>query len=505
MGKKPSIHILGNLKKKIINKPVKAQRVFISDAQKAGFKKEAESLDEKIFEAKDYDPNEDLSLEDTPIGDVLINGNQKNVVYKKEQDRNVRVSTGKLPHVNYDTEKRFNIKQSRYKKNNRSFLRGLIDKIKYLPSNIRSPKSNSAALDFAGSGKRLTKKDKRNRHIIIYGGTGVLIVAVALIIIFTSGKGVTSVNNSTAPSTVTTEALVSSTVSPSPVATERKTISPTETLSPTPTVTPVATTPPEITPVPLSINDEVKTFQVKSNKDDPYYSKMGYSSNHYKYTDNELNILANVIYGEARGESYAGQVAVGNVVMNRVLNRSNTWGNTISAVVTQGQFHGYIPGRDTPRSSTAWRAARDVLDNEYWVIPQNAYYFRGSDSTSNLSSSVVFYKTIDNQSFYIQKRGGRSNVKSVPPQLFQRTYQWPEYGCKPDLRVYKIQYMLNQLNYDVTADKNFGQDTVKAIQKFQKDHKIKADGIAGSGTIKALIKAYCNKFGEAAYYNKFCK
>ena len=55
------------------------------------------------------------------------------------------------------------------------------------------------------------------------------------------------------------------------------------------------------------------------------------------YTESELRYMTSIIYCEARGESYAGQKAVGIVVMNRV--RSDEFPNTIKKVIYQkGQF-----------------------------------------------------------------------------------------------------------------------------------------------------------------------
>lgn len=56
-----------------------------------------------------------------------------------------------------------------------------------------------------------------------------------------------------------------------------------------------------------------------------------------KYTASELRYMTSIIYCEARGESYAGQKAVGIVVMNRV--RSKKFPNSIKKVIYQsGQF-----------------------------------------------------------------------------------------------------------------------------------------------------------------------
>jgi len=50
---------------------------------------------------------------------------------------------------------------------------------------------------------------------------------------------------------------------------------------------------------------------------------------------NDLNLLSRLIYGEARGEPYAGQVAVGAVVLNRV--RSSSFPNSVAGVIYQNR------------------------------------------------------------------------------------------------------------------------------------------------------------------------
>ncbi|MUG65392.1 spore cortex-lytic enzyme [Paenibacillus campinasensis] len=75
-----------------------------------------------------------------------------------------------------------------------------------------------------------------------------------------------------------------------------------------------------------------------------------------KYTLNqpEMDIMARVIYSEARGEPYTGQVAVGAVVMNRI--QSSEFPNNIRDVVFQ------------PRAFTA------VDDGQYWLTPNETAY-----------------------------------------------------------------------------------------------------------------------------------
>ena len=66
-------------------------------------------------------------------------------------------------------------------------------------------------------------------------------------------------------------------------------------------------------------------------------AKMGISLNSSSgssgYSSNDRYLLAKVIYAEARGESYTGQVAIGAVVLNRV--EDSRFPNTIAGVIYQ--------------------------------------------------------------------------------------------------------------------------------------------------------------------------
>lgn len=77
-----------------------------------------------------------------------------------------------------------------------------------------------------------------------------------------------------------------------------------------------------------------------------------------------VDLLARLINGEARGEPYLGQVAVGAVVMNRV--KSAEFPNTISGVIYQkGQFSCVTDGqfdKAIDKNSTVYKAAREALN-----------------------------------------------------------------------------------------------------------------------------------------------
>lgn len=76
-----------------------------------------------------------------------------------------------------------------------------------------------------------------------------------------------------------------------------------------------------------------------------------------------IDLLARVISGEAEGEPYSGQVAVGSTILNRI--GSPLFPNTLSGVIFQpNAFESVSNGliwRRTP-SATAYRAARDAIN-----------------------------------------------------------------------------------------------------------------------------------------------
>ena len=118
------------------------------------------------------------------------------------------------------------------------------------------------------------------------------------------------------------------------------------------------------------------------------------------YTDSDIQLMARAINGEARGESYEGQVAVGAVILNRV--KSSEFPNTISGVIYQpGAFTAVSDGQiNEPISedSTVYKAARDALNG--WD-PTNGclYYFNPNTATSSWIWSREIVKTIGKHNF----------------------------------------------------------------------------------------------------------
>ena len=97
--------------------------------------------------------------------------------------------------------------------------------------------------------------------------------------------------------------------------------------------------------------------------------------------DANIELLARVINGEARGEPYEGQVAVGAVVLNRVDHPS--FPNTIAGVVYQkGAFTAVDDGQiNAQMYASSRRAARDALNG--WDPTGGAIYYYNPKTATN--------------------------------------------------------------------------------------------------------------------------
>jgi len=95
----------------------------------------------------------------------------------------------------------------------------------------------------------------------------------------------------------------------------------------------------------------------------------------------DIDLLAHLVHGEARGEPYIGQVAVAAVVLNRV--KDSRFPNTIAGVIYQpGAFDAVSDGQiNLEPIAQSYKAARDAMngwDPTYGCI----YYYNPSTATS---------------------------------------------------------------------------------------------------------------------------
>ena len=119
-------------------------------------------------------------------------------------------------------------------------------------------------------------------------------------------------------------------------------------------------------------------------------------------TGDMVDLLARLINGEARGEPYQGQIAVGAVVLNRV--KSSEFPNTISGVIYQknqfscikdGQFNKKID-----KGSTVYKAAQEAING---ADPSNGalFFYNPKTTKSKWLFSLKTLATIGNHRFAI--------------------------------------------------------------------------------------------------------
>lgn len=122
------------------------------------------------------------------------------------------------------------------------------------------------------------------------------------------------------------------------------------------------------------------------------------SSSSSSSSSGDLNLLAQLISAEARGESYVGQVAVGAVVLNRV--KHSSFPNSVSGVIYQsGAFTCLNDGQFwKPVADSAYKAARDALNG--WDPSGGAiYYYNPSTAKSQWIRSRPVITTIGKHVF----------------------------------------------------------------------------------------------------------
>ena len=100
-----------------------------------------------------------------------------------------------------------------------------------------------------------------------------------------------------------------------------------------------------------------------------------------KYSEQDLQLMANAVYGEARGEPYEGQVAVAAVILNRL--ESPDFPNSISGIIFQPRaFTAVADGQIwLEPNDRAMQAVLDAMNG--WDPSENAlYYFNPATATS---------------------------------------------------------------------------------------------------------------------------
>ena len=152
-------------------------------------------------------------------------------------------------------------------------------------------------------------------------------------------------------------------------ATQTPAPTPEPTLEPTPTATPKPTEKPAAT---QEKKKETPKEQPKAAKASAQHTtRKGIS-----YTDKDVEELARIIFWEAGSESEQGQMAVAEVILNRV--QHSAWPDTIQGVIYQASQ--FTPTEDPdyktrPVDSRFYTIAKRVLDGEGVLCCDNVTYF----------------------------------------------------------------------------------------------------------------------------------
>ncbi len=128
-------------------------------------------------------------------------------------------------------------------------------------------------------------------------------------------------------------------------------------------------------------------------------SSGGSSASSGSNTNGNLYLLARLVYGEARGEPYKGQVAVAAVVLNRV--KSSKFPNSVSGVIYQsGAFSVVSDGQiNLTPDETAIKAAHDAM-NGYDPTNGCLYYYNPAKTTNKWMLSKPVLLRIGNHAFF---------------------------------------------------------------------------------------------------------
>ena len=128
-------------------------------------------------------------------------------------------------------------------------------------------------------------------------------------------------------------------------------------------------------------------------------SSSGSSASSGSNTNGNLYLLARLVYGEARGEPYKGQVAVAALVLNRV--KSSKFPNSVSGVIYQsGAFSVVSDGQiNLTPDETAIKAARDAM-NGYDPTNGCLYYYNPAKTTNKWMLSKPVLLRIGNHAVF---------------------------------------------------------------------------------------------------------
>lgn len=248
------------------------------------------------------------------------------------------------------------------------------------------------------------------------------------------------------------------------------------------------------------------------------------------YTPRDLNILSLTVYGEARGESDAGKLAVAWTARNRAEadlhrdGRPDWWGEGVAGVCLKSwQFSCWnLPsidprsGRDRNQSQRMMllgflenndpdtaRLAPSAMQNEKFVACYDAARAALNGTQPDPTNGATHYyapwvpmptwargKTpsaiIGHHRFYNDVEPGYTRPARAWDAVLPPV--WLAIGSEGD-KVRLVQARLAELGAKIVVDGRYGKLTAEAVRAFQAANGLKADGIIGPVSWAALALA----------------
>lgn len=207
--------------------------------------------------------------------------------------------------------------------------------------------------------------------------------------------------------------------------------------------------------------------------------------------DADIILMARIVWGEARGESYMGKVAVAEVI----LTRARDDGLTVKEVSkAKGQFSiGSRYNKDCVEAVKSAVAGLSFVEGARWFFSNDPELVKSDwvqNSTAPDDGNDYLVPSIFKDAQFIRRIGGHDFYGPADSGLSDRhtsgrVNQFGDSGAN----VAAIQDMLLSLGYDLGecgADGEYGEATLRAVIRFQRACGLDTDGVVGERTLSAL-------------------
>lgn len=131
---------------------------------------------------------------------------------------------------------------------------------------------------------------------------------------------------------------------------------------------------------PPIIEQKTETIYVEVEKPENRYSDL-------ELSDTDIELIACMVYLEARGEDFTGQRMVAEVILNRVI--SDKFPNTVSEVIyQQNQFQPVRLVDGTTPTIEQYEAVKAALNDEHPITNETTLFFSRGAYNTNIFATI---------------------------------------------------------------------------------------------------------------------